>query len=595
MPIAFEGVSYSYADPARQEKRKSRVKRRREAGAIEGPPSLEHGKPAWGADPDAVWALRDITFALDDGEFLGIAGHTGSGKSTLIQHMNGLVHPTRGRVLLDGQDLADKRAAQACRGKVGLVFQYPEYQLFAATVREDVAFGPRNLGLPADEVDRRVEAALESVRLDIAELGDKSPFELSGGQQRRVAFAGVLAMEPRILVLDEPVAGLDPVAREEFLDLIAQLHAGGLTVVMVSHSMDDLARLSDRVLVLNEGRQFAFGSPTEVFSHGDELRAIGLDVPAPQKLASELREAGVNLPRDLYNVEALADDLAAAFNSQAETDTGKGGSVRSVIMADIAVIGRYWPGTSPLHRMDARAKLLLALALMAVVFVAQSFWGLAVCAAFVFGFFKLAGIPLRSAFKSIAPLAFIVVVTALLNVFFVQGGAVLFEWWIIRISEAGLWQAAFIACRLLLLLLGMSLLTLTTATLDITDAFEYLLRPFRRIGVPAHELSMMMGIALRFLPQFTFELQTVYRAQISRGATFSKGRLRMLASLMVPLFTSAFRHAETLSSAMDARCYHGGIGRTRLHPLTFTRLDRNGILVIVAMLACVIATNFIPW
>ena len=595
MPIAFEGVSYSYADPARQEKRKSRVKRRREAGVIEDPPSLEHGKPAWGADPDAVWALRDITFELDDGEFLGIAGHTGSGKSTLIQHMNGLVHPTRGRVLLDGQDLADKRAAQACRGKVGLVFQYPEYQLFAATVREDVAFGPRNLGLPADEVDRRVEAALESVRLDIAELGDKSPFELSGGQQRRVAFAGVLAMEPRVLVLDEPVAGLDPVAREEFLDLIAQLHAGGLTVVMVSHSMDDLARLSDRVLVLNEGRQFAFGSPAEVFAHGDELRAIGLDVPAPQKLASELREAGVNLPRDLYDVETLANDLAAAFNSQAETDTGKGGSVRSVIMPDIAVIGRYWPGTSPLHRMDARAKLLLALALMAVVFVAQSFWGLAVCAAFVFGFFKLAGIPLRSAFKSIAPLAFIVVVTALLNVFFVQGGAVLFEWWIIRISEAGLWQAAFIACRLLLLLLGMSLLTLTTATLDITDAFEYLLRPFRRIGVPAHELSMMMGIALRFLPQFTFELQTVYRAQISRGATFSKGRLRMLASLMVPLFTSAFRHAETLSSAMDARCYHGGIGRTRLHPLTFTRLDRNGTLVIVAMLACVIATNFIPW
>ena len=595
MPIAFEGVSYSYADPARQEKRKSRVKRRREAGVIENPPSLEHGKPAWGADPDAVWALRDITFALDDGEFLGIAGHTGSGKSTLIQHMNGLVSPTRGRVLLDGQDLADKRAAQACRGKVGLVFQYPEYQLFAATVREDVAFGPRNLGLPADEVDRRVEAALESVRLDIVELGDKSPFELSGGQQRRVAFAGVLAMEPRILVLDEPVAGLDPVAREEFLDLIAQLHAGGLTVVMVSHSMDDLARLSDRVLVLNEGRQFAFGSPTEVFAHGDELRAIGLDVPAPQKLACELREAGVNLPQKLYNTQALATDLAAAFNPQAETDAGKGGSVRSVIMPDIAVIGRYWPGTSPLHRMDARAKLLLALALMAVGFVAQSFWGLAVCAAFVFGFFKLAGIPLRSAFKSIAPLAFIVVVTALLNVFFVQGGAVLFEWWIIRISEAGLWQAAFIACRLLLLLLGMSLLTLTTATLDITDAFEYLLRPFRRIGVPAHELSMMMGIALRFLPQFTFELQTVYRAQISRGATFSKGRLRMLASLMVPLFTSAFRHAETLSSAMDARCYHGGIGRTRLHPLTFTRLDRNGTLVIVAMLACVIATNFIPW
>ena len=300
MPIAFEGVSYSYADPARQEKRKSRAKRRREAGVIEDAPSLERGKPAWGGDPDAVWALRDITFELEDGEFLGIAGHTGSGKSTLIQHMNGLVSPTRGRVLLDGQDLADKRAAQACRGKVGLVFQYPEYQLFAATV------------------ERRVAAALESVRLDIAELGDKSPFELSGGQQRRVAFAGVLAMEPRVLVLDEPVAGLDPVAREEFLDLIAQLHGSGLTVVMVSHSMDDLARLSDRVLVLNEGRQFAFGTPSEVFAHGEGLRAIGLDVPAPQKLADELRVAGVELPSKLYDVKALADELAGAYRAAVE-------------------------------------------------------------------------------------------------------------------------------------------------------------------------------------------------------------------------------------------------------------------------------------
>lgn len=262
-------------------------------------------------------------------------------------------------------------------------------------------------------------------------------------------------------------------------------------------------------------------------------------------------------------------------------------------MPDVAVVGRYWPGTSPLHRMDARAKLLLALALMVVVFVAQTFWGLAVCAAFVLGFFALAGIPAGSAFKSIAPLAFIVVITALLNVFFVQGGTVLFEWWVIRISEAGLWQAAFIACRLLLLLLGMSLLTLTTATLDITDAFEHLLRPFARLGVPAHELSMMMGIALRFLPQFVFELQTVYRAQISRGASLSKGRLRMLTSLMVPLFTSAFRHAETLSGAMDARCYHGGVGRTRLRPLTLSRLDAAGAAAIAAMLACTVASNLL--
>lgn len=263
-------------------------------------------------------------------------------------------------------------------------------------------------------------------------------------------------------------------------------------------------------------------------------------------------------------------------------------------MPELVVIGRYWPGTSPLHRMDARAKILLALALMAVVFVAQTFWGLLVCAIFILSFFALAGIPFGSALKSIAPLAFIVVITALLNIFFVQGGTVYFEWWIIRISEAGLWQAAFIACRLLLLLLGMSLLTLTTATLDITDAFEYLLKPFARFGVPAHELSMMMGIALRFMPQFVFELQTIYRAQISRGATFSKGRISMLTSLIVPLFTSAFRHAETLSLAMDARCYHGSVGRSRLRPLAYSRLDALGVGVIACMLACVMATNFIP-
>ncbi|WP_080798892.1 energy-coupling factor transporter ATPase [Arabiibacter massiliensis] len=313
MPIAFEGVSYSYVDPERQEKRKRRVRRRREAGVIADPPSLEKGAPAWGSAPDAVWALRDIDFALEDGEFLGVAGHTGSGKSTLIQHMNGLVRPTRGRVLLDGQDLADKRVAQACRGKVGLVFQYPEHQLFAATVQEDVAFGPRNLGLSDEEVDARVRSALRSVRLDPDEVGPKSPFELSGGQQRRVAFAGVLAMEPSTLVLDEPVAGLDPVAREEFLDLIDELHRSGLTVVMVSHSMDDLARLADRVLVLNEGRQFAFGTPAEVFSRGEELRAIGLDAPAAQKLAAELRAEGLDLPRELYGLGSLAEDLAKLY------------------------------------------------------------------------------------------------------------------------------------------------------------------------------------------------------------------------------------------------------------------------------------------
>ena len=318
MRIDFEGVSYSYTDPEKQEKRKKRTKKRRDAGVIEGSASLEeHGKADWGVDPEAVWAIRDISFTLEEGEFLGIAGHTGSGKSTLIQHMNGLVHPTTGRVLVDGADLADKEVAQAFRGKVGLVFQYAENQLFAETVREDVAFGPKNLGVPEDQLDERVRKALADVQLDVEEIGDKSPFELSGGQQRRVAFAGVLAMEPEVLILDEPVAGLDPASRKEFLGLIKNLHTQGRTVVMVSHDMDSLAQLCDRILVLNAGRLFALGTPTEVFSRGDELRAIGLDVPAPQKLACELREEGFDLPRELYDTESLAEDLAKLYRAGA--------------------------------------------------------------------------------------------------------------------------------------------------------------------------------------------------------------------------------------------------------------------------------------
>lgn len=263
-------------------------------------------------------------------------------------------------------------------------------------------------------------------------------------------------------------------------------------------------------------------------------------------------------------------------------------------MNELAILGRYWPGTSPIHRMDPRAKLLLSLAVMVVIFVAQTFWSLAVCALFVLGFLAISNIPLRSALRSIVPLLFVVVITALLNIFFVHDGTVVFQWAFITITDEGLIKAVFLAIRLVLLLLAMSLLTLTTETLDITDAFEYLLRPLARLGMPAHELSMMMGIALRFLPQFIIELQTIYRAQVSRGAQFKDGKLSMVKSLVIPLFTSAFRHAETLSLAMDARCYHGADGRTRLKPLAYTYLDRNAVLVVALMLACVIGANFIP-
>ena len=264
-------------------------------------------------------------------------------------------------------------------------------------------------------------------------------------------------------------------------------------------------------------------------------------------------------------------------------------------MGDRAIIGQYWPAESLVHAMDPRVKFLLSLGLMAAVFCAATPASLAVAALFVAAFYAASRIPLLQAVRALAPLLVLVVLTALLNVLFVQGGTVYFEFGIICISEKGIQSAAFIGCRLLLLLMGMSLLTLTTTTLDITAAFERLLAPAARIGVPAHELGMILGIALRFLPQFMTELGVIYRAQVSRGAHFNvnpfKGGVSTLTALMVPLFASAFRHAETLSAAMEARCYHGGAGRTRLVPLRLTWRDGVGTAAVLAMAAAIIIVN----
>lgn len=299
--IEISHLSHSYSLSARERRRW----RKRSATA-----GKSNKQALWGNDPSSPWALRDVSLTVRRGEFLGLAGHTGSGKSTLVQHLNGLIRPQEGSVRALGLDLSNKKDAAAVKAKVGVVFQYPERQLFAETVTQDVAFGPHNLGLPQDEVDRRVESSLSRVGLDLSTVGDKSPFELSGGQQRRVAFAGVLAMEPEVLVLDEPMAGLDPAARRDFLELIDRLHRDGLTVVMVSHSMDDLANCCDRIVVMNEGAVFAEGTPAQVFAHADELKSIGLGVPAAQRMALALAEAGVPLRRGgLYTVESLADEL----------------------------------------------------------------------------------------------------------------------------------------------------------------------------------------------------------------------------------------------------------------------------------------------
>lgn len=264
-----------------------------------------------GGSPFQSTALHDVNLVIEDHDLLALIGHTGSGKSTLAQHLNGLLQPTSGRVLLDGQDINEKSSdKRALRFAVGLVFQYPEHQLFEETVKKDIGFGPRNMGLGEAEVDARVREAMDKIGLPYDEIAEKSPFELSGGQMRRVALAGVLAMRPRILVLDEPTAGLDPRARDFLLNDVRRLHAEGTSVVMISHSMDDVARLATRVAVLEKGRLVMQGSPGEIFAQVDKLSAMGLDVPQASRLRYLLAESGIELP-ECYQLEELADSLAA--------------------------------------------------------------------------------------------------------------------------------------------------------------------------------------------------------------------------------------------------------------------------------------------
>ena len=262
-------------------------------------------------------ALDNVSFSLEPGEFVGVIGHTGSGKSTLMQQLNGLLKPTSGQVLLGGQDIwSDKKQTRQARFRVGLVFQYPEYQLFEETVYKDIAFGPTNMGLTKEEIDRRVREAAGFVGLTEQQLS-VSPFDLSGGQKRRVAIAGVIAMEPEVLILDEPTAGLDPIGRAEILGNIqAYRQAKNAAVLMVSHSMEDVAKLTDRLLVMNGSKLAMDGTPEQVFTHVEELLAMGLSIPQVTQVFLRLRHLGVNVP-NVYTLEQATDVLLRLKEEQA--------------------------------------------------------------------------------------------------------------------------------------------------------------------------------------------------------------------------------------------------------------------------------------
>lgn len=275
--------------------------------------NLNHNYSSIGSND--VYALKNINISINDGEFIGIIGQTGSGKTTFVQHLNGLLLPSSGTVEVDGLETSnDKQSLKNIRKKVGLVFQYPENQLFEETIYKDIAFGPRNLGLDEKSIEKRVRESMELVHLDFEKYANKSPFEISGGQMRRVAIAGVIAMNPKYLVLDEPTAGLDPHGRDRILSMLAKLHkSGNITILMVSHNMDEIARLASRIIIFNKGCIVADGTPKEVFSENNILKNTGLRVPQVMLLARKLKEKGYDIDENIYKQEEIKNELLRLF------------------------------------------------------------------------------------------------------------------------------------------------------------------------------------------------------------------------------------------------------------------------------------------
>ena len=520
-------------------------------------------------------ALKHVSFEIQDGEFVGLIGHTGSGKSTLIQHLNGLIKPTSGDIKYQGVSIYSQGyKLKDLRSKVGLVFQYPEYQLFEADIFTDVCFGPKNLGLPQEEVEKRARHALKLVGMD-EKFYKQSPFELSGGQKRRVAIAGVLAMRPEMMILDEPTAGLDPQGRDEILGQIERLNREhGLTILVVSHSMEDMARYVDRIMVMNDGVKMFDDTPKEVFRHYKELEAIGLAAPQITYVVQGLRERGIPIDDAITTVE------------EAEGET---------MIRDIT-IGQYYPVESVVHRLDPRTKLFGTLIYIISLFFADNLLCYAVATVFLAMAVRASRVPFKFIVRGLKAIVFLLLISISFNLF-LTNGRVIFRIGFLKVTHEGLRLAVFMGLRLMYLVIGSSVMTLTTTPNQLTDGLEKSLGCLNRIHVPVHEISMMMSIALRFIPILIEETDKIMKAQMARGADFESGNLvqraKSMIPILVPLFVSAFRRATDLAMAMEARCYRGGSGRTKMKPLHYEARDRVTYLILLVYLGIVIALRIL--
>ena len=519
-------------------------------------------------------ALKDVSLVIPDGQFIGIIGHTGSGKSTLIQHLNALVQPTSGQILYNGEDVwAEKYDRKQLRSEVGLVFQYPEHQLFENDVLSDVCFGPMNQGLSREEAEKEAKQALTQVGVKESNF-KKSPFELSGGQKKRVAIAGVLAMNPKILILDEPTAGLDPKGRDDILDQIAELHkVRGITIVLVSHSMEDIAKYVERLIVMNHGEAVFDDEPKKVCSTADHLYHACSEGTRNEG-GCRCHDSGGSQKQHSCRAES------SRFSITEKRRSGK-------MIRDIT-IGQYYPAKSVLHRLDPRTKFLGTLGFLISVFLFHTFLGYAVATVFLVAMIAISKVPVKFMFKGLKAIVMILLITVVFNIILTPG-EVLWRFGIIKVTKEGLVLAGRMAIRLVYLVIGSSIMTLTTTPNHLTDGLERLLRPLNKIRVPVHEIAMMMSIALRFIPILLEETDKIMKAQIARGADFENGNLiqkaKNMVPLLVPLFISAFRRANDLAMAMEARCYHGGDHRTQMKPLHYEKRDYIAFVILVAYLA----------
>ena len=493
--------------------------------------------------------LDKLSITINAGETVAITGHNGAGKTTLARLLCALDQPQSGNITINTIPVARQRTngnmqslKRADREKlhatIGYVMQHPERQLFAETVAEDIAYGPRNQHLDETQVSERVNQAM--TLLHIEHLADRSPFDLSGGQQRLAAIAGVIACQPQILIMDEPTAGLDEAATTRVHDLIQTLHAQGVTVLIISHSQTEIDVLADRVIALDR------------------------------------RQNGNVATR---NIEANGTSETAYSKNPHAIDSGRAkGDVRE--------------NRSFMERLDPRVKMVSALAIMFSAFAIRSFWQLLVAALLTGMIVAISGIGVKQLFKSVHVFLALFVFCGLLNIFFVRSGNVLTNIGPIPITDDGVRIAILYACRFVVVIIVGAVFLATTTPTAITDAFEALLKPFAKFGMHAQEIALVMSLALRFLPTLGSEAKAIVDAQSVRGGSIETGtfvqRIKVMTAIIIPVFAGAIRHADNLSLALDARCYEEGIARTHWRVMSITKRDIAAGGVVVAYVAALV-------